>query len=83
MIAAASKAIWENGGACGKKYRVRCLSATSKGVEKPCKANKKVVVTIVDFCPAGCQGTIDLSREAFKSIADLDAGKINIEFHQV
>ncbi|KAH7516234.1 hypothetical protein FEM48_Zijuj10G0113600 [Ziziphus jujuba var. spinosa] len=84
MIAAASNAIWENDGACGRKYRVRCLSGKNKGVEKPCKPNQNVVVTIVDFCPPpGCHGTIYLSQEAFQSIADLDAGVINIDFQQL
>jgi hypothetical protein len=83
MVAAASNTLWGGGAACGKIHKVNCLSATNRGVPKPCK-NKQVVVTIVDFCPPpNCQGTIDLSQEAFGIIADLDAGKINIDFQQV
>jgi expansin (peptidoglycan-binding protein) len=41
-----------------------------------------VVVKIVDYCPPGCQGTIDLSKEAFSMIANPDAGKIKIEYNQ-
>lgn len=82
MIAAASDEIWDNRGACGRRYRVKCLSATNMGDPHPCKAGNSVVVTIVDYCPAGCRGTIDLSQEAFASIANPDAGKINISFQR-
>ncbi|XP_050371818.1 EG45-like domain containing protein [Argentina anserina] len=82
MIAAASSAIWDNRGACGRRYRVKCTGATNQGVPKPCKGNS-VVVKIVDFCPPGCRGTIDLSQEAFAAIANPDAGKIKIEFTEV
>ena len=51
-------------------------------VPQPCKGTS-VVVKIVDYCPAGCQGTIDLSQEAFAAIANPDAGKIQIEYNQV
>ncbi|KAK4415113.1 EG45-like domain containing protein [Sesamum alatum] len=81
MIAAASDAIWDNKAACGWKYNVRCTGATNKGVPHPC-TGQSVVVRIVDYCPPGCRGTIDLSQEAFSIIANPDAGKVNIEFHQ-
>lgn len=81
MIAAASDAIWDNGAACGRRYSVTCTGPTNQGVPQPCKGTS-VVVTVVDYCPAGCQGTIDLSQEAFSIIADPDAGKINIDFTQ-
>ncbi|KAG8372467.1 hypothetical protein BUALT_Bualt12G0069200 [Buddleja alternifolia] len=76
MIAAASDAIWEKGAACGKTYKVTCTGATNKGVSHPC-TGQDVVVKIVDYCPRGCRGTIDLSQEAFSAIANTDAGKIN------
>ncbi|XP_041021945.1 EG45-like domain containing protein [Juglans microcarpa x Juglans regia] len=82
MIAAASDAIWENRAACGRSYRVRCIGATNQGVPQPCTGTS-VVVKIVDYCPSGCQGTIDLSQEAFSAIANPDAGKIRIEYTQV
>jgi expansin (peptidoglycan-binding protein) len=84
MIAAASSALWGNGAACGNKYKVKCLSGTNQGVPHPCKDNTEVVVTIINYCPPpGCQGTLDLSQEAFGIIADPDEGKINIDFEQV
>ncbi|PIA58850.1 hypothetical protein AQUCO_00400001v1 [Aquilegia coerulea] len=82
MIAAASDVIWNNRAACGRMYRVRC-TATKNGVPQPCRGNGVVTVKIVDYCPAGCAGTIDLSKEAFAMIADPDSGKIRIEYNQV
>ena len=53
-------------------------------VPHPCKDNTEVVVTIINYCPPpGCQGTLDLSQEAFGIIADPEEGKINIDFEQV
>ncbi|KAK9273012.1 hypothetical protein L1049_017819 [Liquidambar formosana] len=82
MIAAASDEFWDNGGACGKMYQVKCLSGTNQGTPFPCQGSDSVVVKIIDHCPSGCRGTIDLSQEAFASIADSNAGVINISFHQ-
>ncbi|KAI4344361.1 hypothetical protein L6164_011595 [Bauhinia variegata] len=83
MIAAASDALWDNGAACGRMYSVRCTGPTNQGVPQPCTGNT-VTVKIVDRCPSpGCQATIDLSQQAFSAIADVNAGKINIEYNQV
>nr|XP_048336324.1 EG45-like domain containing protein [Ziziphus jujuba var. spinosa] len=81
MIAAASDVIWNNGGACGRMYRVRCTGATNEGVPQPCRGDGNgVVVKIVDYCPPGCRGTIDLSEELFSTIANPDAAIIKIEY---
>jgi expansin (peptidoglycan-binding protein) len=81
MIAAASEAFWDGGAACGDSYAVSCTGATNQGVPHPC-TGRTVTVRIVDLCPAGCRGTIDLSQEAFAAIADPDAGKILIEYNR-
>lgn len=81
MIAAASDVIWGNRVACGRRYRVTCIGATNQGVPKPCNG-KSVDVKIVDYCPPGCRGTIDLSQEAFAMIANPVAGKIKISYTQ-
>ncbi|CAI9098662.1 OLC1v1035347C1 [Oldenlandia corymbosa var. corymbosa] len=81
MIAAASDVIWDNRAACGRNYQVTCTGPTNAGVPQPCRGS--VIVRIVDYCPPGCAGTIDLSQEAFALIADPAAGKVNIEYHQV
>jgi hypothetical protein len=78
-IAAASEVFWDGGAACGDRYVVTCTGATNQGVPHPC-TGRSVTVKIVDLCPAGCRGTIDLSQEAFAVIADPDAGKIQIEY---
>ncbi|EEF31528.1 EG45-like domain containing protein [Ricinus communis] len=82
MIAAASEAIWNNGAACGQMYQVNCISGTNEGTPFPCWASGSVVVKIVDRCPASCRGTIDLSQEAFASIADPNSGVIHITYQQ-
>lgn len=83
MIAAASDEFWNDGGACGQVYEVSCLSGTNDGTPEPCLGSGSVLVMIVDYCPPGsCRATIDLSQEAFQSIADTDAGFINISYQQ-
>ncbi|KAJ8750737.1 hypothetical protein K2173_015918 [Erythroxylum novogranatense] len=83
MIAAASDALWNNGAACGKMYRVSCTGPTNQGVPRPCKGGS-VTVKIVDRCPSpGCQATLDLSQQAFSQIADTNAGKIQIDYNPI
>lgn len=79
MIAAASDAIWDNRAACGRNYRVTCTGGTN-AVPNPCRGS--VVVKVVDYCPPGCRGTIDLSQEAFAIMGNPDAGVVNIEYDQ-
>lgn len=74
-MAAASDVFWNNRG------EIRCIGATNQG-PAPCPSNPEVVVKIVDYCPPGCRGTIDLSRDAFAMIANPDAGKIRISYTQ-
>nr|KYP40422.1 EG45-like domain containing protein [Cajanus cajan] len=82
MIGAASDALYANGAACGKMYKITCTGPTNQGVPQPCKGGS-VTVKIVDRCPSpACKSTIDLSQEAFSAIADLNAGKINIDYTQ-
>ncbi|XWS17903.1 hypothetical protein CRYUN_Cryun33cG0108500 [Craigia yunnanensis] len=82
MIAAASDEIWNDGRGCGQMYQVTCISGTNEGTPYPCWGSGTVEVKIVDRCPAGCRGTIDLSQQAFASIADPDSGVINISYQQ-
>ncbi|KAJ4824333.1 hypothetical protein Tsubulata_004294 [Turnera subulata] len=79
MIAAASDAFYNNGGACGDYYQVTCVGGTNEG----CLGSGTVEVKIVDHCPPNsCRGTIDLSQEAFASIADPTVGVINVSFQK-
>ncbi|KAL6994119.1 endo-1,4-beta-glucanase [Sarracenia purpurea var. burkii] len=79
MIAAASDPLWNNGAICGKFFRVTCTGPTNP-VPHPCTGNS-VTVKIVDHCP-GCGGTLDLSREAFATIANPIAGIIKIDYQE-
>uniref|UniRef100_A0A0E0LEX6 Expansin-like EG45 domain-containing protein n=1 Tax=Oryza punctata TaxID=4537 RepID=A0A0E0LEX6_ORYPU len=82
MIAAASDGLWDGGRAGGRMYTVRCVRGTN-AVPNPCNGGT-VTVKIVDRCPSpGCTSTLDLSREAFAAIANLDAGRIVIDYNQV
>jgi hypothetical protein len=81
MIAAASDVFWNGGAACGQQYVVTCTGPTNQGVPQPC-TGQSVTVKIVDHCPSGCAGTIDLSQEAFAIIANPDAGKVFIDYQQ-
>ncbi|XP_039121029.1 EG45-like domain containing protein [Dioscorea cayenensis subsp. rotundata] len=83
MIAAGSQEIFDDGRACGHLFKVKCLAGTNNGVPHPCRGSGTVVVKLVDLCPSGCQGTIDLSQEAFAKIADPDAGKIEVSIERL
>ena len=44
-----------------------------------CK-NSVTWITIVDYCPPGCYGTINLSEDAFSEIVVLSAGIIEVNY---
>lgn len=80
LIAAASETLWDGGAACGRMYTVTCTGGTNE-TPNPCNAGTSVTVKIVDLCPSpGCQATLDLSQEAFSTIGNLNAGKIDINY---
>ncbi|KAG6427817.1 hypothetical protein SASPL_112068 [Salvia splendens] len=82
MVAAANPALFNNRAACGNRYIIRCTGATNLGVPQPCR-NGPITVTIVDLCPGCGANQIDLSQEAFKAIADPNAGRIRIDYTRV
>ncbi|OAY31863.1 EG45-like domain containing protein [Manihot esculenta] len=82
MIAGVSDALWNNGAACGRRYRVRCIGGANLAPH-PCKQGTSVVVKVVDYCSRGCQGEINLSRDAFAQIADPEAGIVKVQYDQV
>ncbi|GLJ13434.1 hypothetical protein SUGI_0212200 [Cryptomeria japonica] len=85
LFGAANDAIWDNQAACGRKYRIRCLSGTSNHRVNPCR-QRSLVVKILDYCSsAGCDNgdaTFHLSADAFSHIAHSSAKKINVEYEQ-
>lgn len=62
-------------------YDVRCIGGTNR-MAQPCIDPGVVYVKIVDYCPPGCRGTINLSRKAFEVIGNLDAGRIRVNYEQ-
>ncbi|GFP95797.1 eg45-like domain containing protein 2 [Phtheirospermum japonicum] len=73
-----SKALWDNGAACGRTYKLRCLS----GKNRPC-INKIISVKVVDLCkPSPCPSTMLLSTDAFAAISRYPKAKINILYDQ-
>ncbi|XP_022853575.1 EG45-like domain containing protein [Olea europaea var. sylvestris] len=81
VIAAANPSLYNNGAACGRRYRVKCTGGTNS-VPNPC-TGQEVTVTIVDRCPGCGNNQFDLSQEVFSTIANPDAGRIVIDYTQV
>ncbi|PWA77040.1 rlpA-like double-psi beta-barrel domain-containing protein [Artemisia annua] len=78
LFVSVSEGLWDNGAACGRRYRLKCLS----GHNKPCK-DGTIDVKVVDFCSRRpCPSTIVLSNDAFSAISKSQGGKINIEYVQ-
>jgi len=75
---AVSEGLWDNGAACGRRYRLRCLS----GNNKPCK-DGTIDVKVVDYCPQSpCPSTLLMSSNAFAAISHSPKAKINVEYIQ-
>ncbi|KAJ9559256.1 hypothetical protein OSB04_013870 [Centaurea solstitialis] len=76
LFVSVSEGLWDNGAACGRRYRLKCLS----GNNKPCK-DDTIDVRVVDFCSKRpCPSTLLLSSDAFSAISKPHRGKINIEY---
>ncbi|KAL2454495.1 EG45-like domain containing protein 2 [Abeliophyllum distichum] len=82
VIAAANPSLYNNGAACGRRYRVKCTGGTNNGVPHPC-TGREVTVTIVDLCPGCGNNQLDLSQQVFSTIANPDAGRIRIDYTRV
>ncbi|KAE9587267.1 hypothetical protein Lal_00005024 [Lupinus albus] len=86
MFGAAGEGIWDNGAACGRKYKVRCLSAV---VPKACISGQDIQITIVDRAqssiskPSSDRATMVLSTTTFQAIANASLSFINIEYQEV
>ncbi|XP_075652154.1 EG45-like domain containing protein [Castanea sativa] len=79
LFVAVSEGLWDNGAACGRRYRLRCLS----GNNKPCK-DGTIDVKVVDYCPQSpCPSTLLLSSNAFAAISNSPTAKINVEYIQI
>lgn len=79
LFVAVSEGLWDNGAACGRRYRLRCLSGSGR---RPCKGGT-IDVRVVDYCrKRPCPSTIALSSDAFSEISRSPNAKINIEYIQ-
>ncbi|KAL4650916.1 hypothetical protein ACB092_01G121900 [Castanea dentata] len=78
-FAAVSNGICDNGAACGRRYRMRCIS----GPRRPCR--NRSVVEVVDFCRYNpCRATMALPFKAFAAISIPRYGvRINVEYAQI
>ncbi|KAI5403701.1 hypothetical protein KIW84_051025 [Lathyrus oleraceus] len=82
MFVAVNEGLWDNGAACGRRYRVRCVS----GMNKPCKGGSidvKVVDSITSCTKSSCPHTFHMSTEAFAAISRFLNANINIEYIQI
>ncbi|XP_031473273.1 EG45-like domain containing protein 2 [Nymphaea colorata] len=79
MFVSVSEVMWDNGAACGRRYRVRCLAGDSR----PCKAGY-VDVVVVDACRRyPCSSTLLLSADAFGAISRIPSQRISVEYIQI
>ncbi|XP_076956540.1 EG45-like domain containing protein 2 [Bidens hawaiensis] len=79
LFISVSEGLWDNGAACGRRYRLKCLS----GSRKPCR-DDTIDVRVVDYCSKSpCPSTIVLSNDAFSAISKTLRGKINVEYVQI
>lgn len=77
LFVAVSEGLWDQGAACGRRYRVRCIS----GRRRPCKRGT-IDVKVVDLChKSPCPSTLLMSKDAFAAISRPTA-KVNIEYIQ-
>lgn len=66
------------GAACGRKYRLTCLSRTNR----PCKQGT-IDVQVVDLCPQNpCPASLLLSKNASSAISSSSNARVNIEYIQ-
>ncbi|GAV70546.1 DPBB_1 domain-containing protein [Cephalotus follicularis] len=87
MFAAAGEGIWDNGAACGRLYKVSCISAIVPGT---CNKGAIIPVKIVDRAktsasrPSSDGCTMVLSQAAFDAITNPSSAEVvNIDFQQV
>ncbi|BAT78174.1 hypothetical protein VIGAN_02082000 [Vigna angularis var. angularis] len=79
LFAAVNEGLWDNGAACGRRYRIRCVS----GNNRPCKGGS-IDVKVVDSCPGSpCPNSLLMSNDAFAAISRFPHAKINIEYTQI
>ncbi|CAN6456126.1 unnamed protein product [Victoria cruziana] len=79
MFVSAGEMLWDNGAACGRRYKVRCIG----GRDRPCVGGF-VDVTVVDACGTfPCPSTFLFSTDAFQQISRNPDTTVSVEFWQI
>uniref|UniRef100_H9DUR1 Avirulence on Ve1 n=1 Tax=Verticillium dahliae TaxID=27337 RepID=H9DUR1_VERDA len=87
LFVAVSDGLWDNGAACGRRYRIKCLS----GARGSCK-DGMIDVRVVDrakttVTKAAHKATMILSQDSYDAIVNQWKGTrhkaVNIEFRQI
>ncbi|KAI7740276.1 hypothetical protein M8C21_025755 [Ambrosia artemisiifolia] len=82
MIAKQHISMLANGKACGRRYQVRCLSGTNKAIRNACTGNT-VDVKVIGSCQKCGPNELVLSQDAFAKIANVNLGRVNINYEQI
>jgi expansin (peptidoglycan-binding protein) len=73
FIVAANSGLYNGGAACGQICQVSCYG-------DGCTTGSIISVKIVDLCSGCASDQLDLSQEAFSSIANTGQGAISINY---
>jgi hypothetical protein len=65
---------WEDGKACGRCIKARCVD------ERCTVKDKEVLVQVVDLCPECKEGDVDFSFPAYKDITGLWPHRLSVEW---
>lgn len=84
LVADAGDEIWDNGAACWRQYRVRCISGDRPNACRPVQwMNVTIVEQAFGVGSRSNGATMMLSTTAYRAIADLSAKSIKIEFERI
>ncbi|KAF2539328.1 hypothetical protein F2Q68_00020403 [Brassica cretica] len=78
MVTGVRNNLWQGSRACGRRYSVRCIGPTYN-FPGAC-TGRSVIVKVVDFCREPCNGDLNLSRDAFRVIANTNAGNVRVQY---
>ncbi|PKU67468.1 EG45-like domain containing protein [Dendrobium catenatum] len=82
-LASVNDELWDGGNICGQYYQVYCPNALNSGEQQPCSKIGDTIgalVTVVDHCNDCGGATMLLSQEIFQMIANIDVGRIQLNY---
>ncbi|KAK9280018.1 hypothetical protein L1049_013703 [Liquidambar formosana] len=78
MFAAVNQGLWDDGAACGRRYRLSCVSGPCKDMEVT------IEVEVLYFCTRSlCNSTLALHKDAFADVSSSPNATIRIDFTQL